>query len=80
MCLTPVFDHWQIADADRLRRAIGNCFERASYPTMSPEERSRTLTFVVVGAGPTGIGEWRARRGRAVGRARGQGRRLPPRA
>jgi hypothetical protein len=46
----------QIADADRLRRAIGNCFERASYPTMTEEERRRTLTFVVVGAGPTGVG------------------------
>lgn len=45
----------QIADADRLRRAIGNCFERASYPTMTEEERRRTLTFVVVGAGPTGV-------------------------
>ena len=49
----------QIADADRLRRAIGNCFERASYPTMTDEERRRTLTFVVVGAGPTGVGPYR---------------------
>ncbi len=66
ICLTTshLFDHsppsfWQIADADRLRRAIGNSFERASYPAMADAERRRTLTFVVVGAGPTGIGESR---------------------
>ncbi len=52
-----VFDHLQIADADRLRRAIGNSFERASYPAMDTAERRRTLTFVVVGAGPTGVGK-----------------------
>jgi len=45
----------QVADADSLRRAIGNTFERANLPGMSDEERIRTLTFVVAGAGPTGV-------------------------
>ena len=45
----------QVGDAARLREAIGNTFERANLPDMSEEERIRTLTFVVVGAGPTGV-------------------------
>ena len=45
----------QVGDAARLREAIGNTFERANLPDMSDEERERTLTFVVVGAGPTGV-------------------------
>eukprot|EP00277_Geminigera_cryophila_P003009 CAMPEP_0179411172 /NCGR_PEP_ID=MMETSP0799-20121207/3752_1 /TAXON_ID=46947 /ORGANISM="Geminigera cryophila, Strain CCMP2564" /LENGTH=556 /DNA_ID=CAMNT_0021183217 /DNA_START=211 /DNA_END=1878 /DNA_ORIENTATION=+ len=45
----------QVNDAARLREAIGNTFERANLPDMSDEERLRTLTFVVVGAGPTGV-------------------------
>ena len=42
-------------DAERLREAIGNTLERANIPDMSDEERTRTLTFVVVGAGPPGV-------------------------
>ena len=45
----------QIGDADKLRVAIGNTFERANLPDMTDDERIRTLTFVVVGAGPTGV-------------------------
>lgn len=45
----------QVGDAARLREAIGNTFERANLPDMSEAERIRTLTFVVVGAGPTGV-------------------------
>jgi NADH dehydrogenase FAD-containing subunit len=45
----------QIEHAAALRTAIGNTFERANLPGMSEEERIKTLTFVVVGAGPTGI-------------------------
>ena len=45
----------QVRDAERLREAIGNTLERANIPDMSDEERTRTLTFVVVGAGPTGV-------------------------
>eukprot|EP00802_Teleaulax_amphioxeia_P003559 Tamp_03562.p1 GENE.Tamp_03562~~Tamp_03562.p1 ORF type:complete len:671 (-),score=112.12 Tamp_03562:1610-3622(-) len=45
----------QVGDASRLREAIGNTFERANLPDMNDDERTRTLTFVVVGAGPTGV-------------------------
>eukprot|EP00288_Rhodomonas_lens_P008258 CAMPEP_0177739360 /NCGR_PEP_ID=MMETSP0484_2-20121128/26984_1 /TAXON_ID=354590 /ORGANISM="Rhodomonas lens, Strain RHODO" /LENGTH=665 /DNA_ID=CAMNT_0019253417 /DNA_START=98 /DNA_END=2098 /DNA_ORIENTATION=+ len=45
----------QISDAEALRKAIGNAFERANIPDMSLEERIRTLTFVIAGAGPTGV-------------------------
>eukprot|EP00531_Pseudo-nitzschia_arenysensis_P001355 CAMPEP_0116138558 /NCGR_PEP_ID=MMETSP0329-20121206/12844_1 /TAXON_ID=697910 /ORGANISM="Pseudo-nitzschia arenysensis, Strain B593" /LENGTH=531 /DNA_ID=CAMNT_0003633545 /DNA_START=86 /DNA_END=1681 /DNA_ORIENTATION=- len=36
-----------------IRNRILECFERASNNTISPEERSRLLSFVVVGGGPT---------------------------
>eukprot|EP00611_Tribonema_gayanum_P012184 TRINITY_DN22835_c0_g1_i1.p1 TRINITY_DN22835_c0_g1~~TRINITY_DN22835_c0_g1_i1.p1 ORF type:complete len:594 (+),score=175.20 TRINITY_DN22835_c0_g1_i1:66-1847(+) len=45
----------QVTDADKLRRAIGNCFERANLPTLSDEQKQAVLTFVVVGGGPTGV-------------------------
>ncbi|KAG7366242.1 pyridine nucleotide-disulfide oxidoreductase [Nitzschia inconspicua] len=45
----------QIEDARRIRTAIVNCFERATLPGMSDEERERNLTFAIIGAGPTGI-------------------------
>ena len=45
----------QVEDAARIRTAIGNCFERASMPGLSDEERTSILTFAVIGAGPTGI-------------------------
>ena len=32
-----------------------DCFERASLPSVSEEERKRILHFVVVGGGPTGV-------------------------
>lgn len=32
-----------------------DCFERASLPSISEEERKRILHFVVVGGGPTGV-------------------------
>lgn len=32
-----------------------DCFERASLPSLSEEERKRILHFVVVGGGPTGV-------------------------
>lgn len=31
------------------------CFERASLPNLSEEERKKNLHFVVVGGGPTGV-------------------------
>eukprot|EP00752_Nemacystus_decipiens_P007861 g7023.t1 len=45
----------QVQDAQKLRKAIGNCFERANLPTVTEEQRIAALTFAVVGAGPTGV-------------------------
>lgn len=45
----------QIEDAASLRTAILSCFERANVPDLSDEERRSALSFVVVGAGPTGV-------------------------
>jgi len=45
----------QIEDAARLRSAIGNVFERANIPSLTDEQRRQALTFVVIGAGPTGV-------------------------
>jgi NADH dehydrogenase FAD-containing subunit len=36
-----------------IRNRILECFERASNRNVSPEERSRLLSFIVVGGGPT---------------------------
>ena len=45
----------EIADASRFRREVSERFERATLPDV-PEERIREiLTFVVIGAGPTGV-------------------------
>lgn len=32
-----------------------DCFERASLPNLSDQERKRILHFVVVGGGPSGV-------------------------
>ncbi|CAL5406435.1 unnamed protein product [Camellia sinensis] len=45
----------EVEDAQRIRRTIIDCFERATLPTISEEERKRILHFVVVGGGPTGV-------------------------
>lgn len=45
----------QVEDARRIRTAIVNCFERANLPRMTDEERIHSLTFTIIGAGPTGI-------------------------
>lgn len=45
----------QVQDAEALRRAVGNALERANLPTVTEREKWRTLSFVVVGAGPTGV-------------------------
>jgi len=42
-------------DALELRRRILSAFERAVVATGEPAERARMLTFVLVGAGPTGV-------------------------
>ncbi|KAL0012652.1 hypothetical protein SO802_007760 [Lithocarpus litseifolius] len=45
----------EVEDAQRIRRAVIDCFERASLPTVSDEERKRILHFAIVGGGPTGV-------------------------
>ncbi len=45
----------QINDAVKLRTSIGNAFERANIPGLTDLQRKQALTFVVVGAGPTGV-------------------------
>lgn len=38
-----------------IRNRILECFERAAIPDVSPEERKRLLSFIVVGGGPTNV-------------------------
>jgi NADH:ubiquinone reductase (non-electrogenic) len=45
----------ELSDARAIRQRIIECFERASTPLVSEEERRRLLHFVVVGGGPTGV-------------------------
>jgi NADH:ubiquinone reductase (H+-translocating) len=55
-------DHWEafapglknLSDALELRRRILNSFEIAET-TMDPEVRHAAMTFVIIGAGPTGV-------------------------
>lgn len=45
----------EVEDAQKIRQTVIDCFERASLPSLSEEERKRILHFVVVGGGPTGV-------------------------
>ncbi|KAL1560709.1 External alternative NAD(P)H-ubiquinone oxidoreductase B4, mitochondrial [Salvia divinorum] len=45
----------EIEDAQKIRKTVIDCFEKASLPNISEEERKRILHFVVVGGGPTGV-------------------------
>jgi len=45
----------ELRDARDLRQRIITCFEQASLPGASAEERSRLLHFVICGGGPTGV-------------------------
>lgn len=45
----------EIEDAQKIRRTVIDCFERASLPNLTDEERKRVLAFVIVGGGPTGV-------------------------
>ncbi|KAI1420562.1 FAD/NAD(P)-binding domain-containing protein [Xylaria sp. FL1777] len=44
-----------VGDARRVRMKILQCFEKASLPITTDEERRKLLHFAVVGGGPTGI-------------------------
>lgn len=45
----------EVEDAQKIRRGIIDCFEKAALPTLSDEDRKKILHFVVVGGGPTGV-------------------------
>ncbi|KAG9440673.1 hypothetical protein H6P81_020838 [Aristolochia fimbriata] len=45
----------EVDDAQRIRRSVMDCFERANLPDLSYEERKNKLNFVIVGGGPTGV-------------------------
>ena len=45
----------EVKDAERIRESVVDCFERASLPLATEEEKRRLLRFVVVGGGPTGV-------------------------
>ncbi|KAI1367829.1 FAD/NAD(P)-binding domain-containing protein [Xylaria arbuscula] len=44
-----------VGDARRVRIKILQCFEKASLPITTDEERHKLLHFAIVGGGPTGI-------------------------
>ncbi|CAJ2678407.1 unnamed protein product [Trifolium pratense] len=45
----------EVEDAQKIRRTVIDCFERASLPSVSDEEKKRILHFAIVGGGPTGV-------------------------
>nr|CAB3474463.1 unnamed protein product [Digitaria exilis] len=45
----------EVEDAQNIRKSVLKCFERASLPNISEEERKKNLHFVVIGGGPTGV-------------------------
>lgn len=45
----------EVEDALKIRESVMDCFERASLPHLTDEERSKDLHFVIIGAGPTGV-------------------------
>lgn len=42
-------------DAQRIRRGVIDCFEKAVLPGLTEEQRRSKLHFVIVGGGPTGV-------------------------
>ncbi|KAE8686857.1 External alternative NAD(P)H-ubiquinone oxidoreductase B1 [Hibiscus syriacus] len=45
----------EVEDAQKIRRSVINCFEKAVLPGLTEEERRINLHFVIVGGGPTGV-------------------------
>lgn len=45
----------EVEDAQKIRRTVIDCFEKAVLPGLSEEERRTDLHFVIVGGGPTGV-------------------------
>lgn len=52
---TVITESQEVEDAQKIRRNVMDCFERASLPYLDEEERKKNLHFVVVGGGPTGV-------------------------
>jgi NADH:ubiquinone reductase (non-electrogenic) len=53
--MAPHRESQEIEDAQKIRRSVIDCFERASLPNISDEEKRKILHFVVIGGGPTGV-------------------------
>jgi len=45
----------ELSDARKIRTKVIDCFENASLPNLSIEEKKKFLRFVVCGGGPTGV-------------------------
>lgn len=45
----------EVEDAQKIRRSVVDCFEKASLPNISEEMKRKILHFVVIGGGPTGV-------------------------
>lgn len=45
----------EVTDARKIRIKVIDCFENASLPSLTDEERQRYLHFFVCGGGPTGV-------------------------
>ncbi|KAL6845265.1 hypothetical protein ACP4OV_024760 [Aristida adscensionis] len=45
----------EVEDAQKIRKSVLQCFERASLPNLTEEERKKNLHFVIIGGGPTGV-------------------------
>ncbi|KAJ0263146.1 External alternative NAD(P)H-ubiquinone oxidoreductase B1 [Hirschfeldia incana] len=45
----------EVEDAQRIRRGVIDCFEKALLPGLTEEQRRTKLHFVIVGGGPTGV-------------------------
>ncbi|XP_020183707.1 external alternative NAD(P)H-ubiquinone oxidoreductase B3, mitochondrial [Aegilops tauschii subsp. strangulata] len=45
----------EVEDAQKIRKSVMKCFERAALPNLTDEERKKNVHFVVIGGGPTGV-------------------------
>ena len=45
----------EVEDAQKIRKSVMKCFEKASLPNLTEEERKKNVHFVVIGGGPTGV-------------------------
>ncbi|KAF6153066.1 hypothetical protein GIB67_034788 [Kingdonia uniflora] len=45
----------EVKDAQKIRRSVISCFQKADLPNLSQEEKIMKLHFVIAGGGPTGM-------------------------